>query len=85
MGRPYTLDMPEDVHEALLRVSKWADWTPEQFIEHWLFKKILEIDNDPLIKLAGCITSDLPDASNVSERHDEYFGGALLEETRGGG
>ena len=36
-------------------------------------------ERDPLLALAGTLTSD---ATNISERHDEYIGQALLEEMR---
>ena len=36
-------------------------------------------ERDPLLALAGTLTSD---ATNISERHDEYIGRALLEEMR---
>ena len=35
--------------------------------------------SDPLLALAGTLTSD---GTNISERHDEYIGQALLEEMR---
>lgn len=36
-------------------------------------------ERDPLLALAGTLTSDV---TNISERHDEYIGQALLEEMR---
>ena len=35
--------------------------------------------SDPLLALAGTLTSD---GTNISERHDEYIGQALLKEMR---
>ena len=35
--------------------------------------------SDPLLALAGTLTCD---ATNISEKHDEYIGQALLKEMR---
>ena len=37
-------------------------------------------ERDPLLALAGTLTSDVTD---IGERHDEYIGQALLKEMRG--
>ncbi len=81
MGREFAVRLSDEAYEALLRIATMMDMSPEQWAASYLLDEIRSIDEDPLLKLAGCI-KDGP--ADLGERHDEYLGAAILEKVRGG-
>jgi hypothetical protein len=55
---------------------------PEEVAAEWLTATIQRLADDPLLKLAGTLTSEVTDAA---QRHDEYLGEGLMRELRGSG
>ena len=85
MTRTITLELPESLYASLTQRAEQQQSTPEQLILDSLATTLgngaQSVDDDPLIRLAGCITSDITD---IAERHHEYLGQALLDELRHG-
>jgi len=59
----------------LLEKASMAGKTPERVVLEWVEAATTEIDSDPLLSLAGVITSDKTD---VSLHHDDYIGQELI-------
>ena len=79
MAHPLTIDIPEPVYHNL---EKWAiqhGTTPEALAGDWVARGIIELENDPLMRWAGAIDSEVAD---VAQRHDEYLSQALARESR---
>lgn len=81
MPQTITISLPDEVYEHLAQWTRQIGQTPEHWIAAWISRSVQETLQDPLIQLAGTIESDVTD---VSERHDEYLGQAILDEMRGG-
>jgi predicted transcriptional regulator len=77
MSQALTVQIPDETYQALLRLAEEAGWTPERWATECLIADVHRIDNDPLLKLAGCIDVDLGDAV---EKHDYWFGHTMTEE-----
>lgn len=80
MSHTLTIEVPEDVY---LHLEKWASeqgTTPAALATDWVSRRIVELEQDPLMRWAGALDSDVPD---VGERHDEYIGNALAKKIRG--
>jgi hypothetical protein len=75
-----TIALPEKLYESLTRIGGSTSQTPEQVALKLLNESVHQFDDDPLLQLLGCIESDLKD---VAERHDEYIGRRLRDETPG--
>jgi hypothetical protein len=80
MMQTLILEIPDDVHAALVRWAQQQAGTPEALAAEYLTLLVQSMEKDPLLKWAGSIESDLTD---VAERHDYYIGEALLRESRG--
>jgi hypothetical protein len=76
MTKTLTLEITDTIYEVLLETSAQAGQTPEQIILEWVEHRIKQTMSDPLLELAGTFESDTTD---VSERHDEYFGAAVSD------
>jgi hypothetical protein len=79
MAHTLTIDLPETVYDAL---EKWAAQhatSPEALARDLVARQVIELENDPLMRWAGSIDSEIAD---VAERHDEYLGQALHQEAR---
>jgi hypothetical protein len=63
MGRELTVRLSDDQYEALLRVAAMADLPAERWAAEYLIDEIRSIDEDPLLKLSGAVTSGPPSAN----------------------
>jgi hypothetical protein len=79
MVHPLTIDIPEPAYRTLEKWAAQQGTTPEALARDWVARRIIELENDPLMRWAGAIDSDIAD---VSQRHDEYLGQALSQELR---
>jgi hypothetical protein len=78
MGRPITIDVPDDVYEPLSRVATAEGRRPEEVASDWLKLAAQREVDDPLLRLLGSLESDTLD---LSERHDHYLSEGLMKET----
>ena len=69
-----TLQLPDEIFEPLMREAQRFGSTPETIVTDWVASAVLAPPEDPLLKLLGCIDSDIADAA---QRHDDYIGFAL--------
>ena len=69
-----TLQLPDEIFEPLMRKAQRFGSTPETIVTDWVASAVLAPPEDPLLKLLGCIDSDIADAA---QRHDDYIGFAL--------
>jgi hypothetical protein len=74
MAYTLTLEVPTHIYKILLEKASMAGKTPERVVLEWVETVANEIDMDPLLNLAGVITSDKTD---VSVHHDDYIGQEL--------
>jgi hypothetical protein len=77
MGRPITIELPDDVYEPLSRVALEEGRRPEEVASDWLKLAAQREVDDPLLKLLGSLESD---ASDLGERHDHYLSEGLMRE-----
>jgi hypothetical protein len=77
MSRTLSLDIPDELYQALQDFASRDGKTPEDVSVAWLTAMMECIANDPLMKLAGTLDSGVPD---LAERHDEYLGQQLEAE-----
>jgi hypothetical protein len=80
MSHPLTIEVPESVYRPLERWAARLGKTPEDLACEWVARRVLELEDDALLKWAGAIDSAPGD---VAERHDEYLGRNLAGEPRG--
>jgi hypothetical protein len=74
MANTLTLEVPTNIYKILLEKASMAGKTPERVVLEWVETVVNKIDMDPLLNLAGVITSDKTD---VSVHHDDYIGQEL--------
>jgi len=79
MPHSLTIDIPEPVYHTLEKWAAQQGITPEALATDWVARRVIELENDPLMRWAGAIDSDVAD---VAQRHDEYLGQALSQEIR---
>ena len=78
-----TLDLDDTLKQALDQAVERTQQSAEALILQLLTQTLTpsypipDANTDPLLKLIGCITTDIPD---VAENHDYYIGQALYEE-----
>ena len=72
-----TISLPDDVLQRLSEKAKSEHRTPESVVAEQVSRLVSKSDTDALMKLAGFVTSKIPDAA---EKHDEYLGKALADE-----
>lgn len=77
MSKMITVQVSDYVYELLLNKATEMGQTPEQIALMWLEDKTKQIDNEPLLQLAGIFSSDVP---NISAQHDKYIGEHLHHE-----
>ena len=80
MSHTLTLEIPDDLHEALVSVAEKLGKTPEEMGADWLAGAAQRVVDDPLFGFAGAIKSDVPDWAG---RHDYYTGQALMADPPG--
>jgi len=76
MGHTLQLNIPDDVYEVLRSRAEQQGTTLEQVAEEYLSRSAMPLEEDPLLRLAGVLDSDLGD---VAELHDRYIGQGLLK------
>jgi hypothetical protein len=79
MSHPLTIEIPEPVFDTLEKWAAQQGTTPEALARDWIARRVIELEHDPLMRWAGAIDSAIAD---VAERHDDYLGQALCQETR---
>ena len=79
MWHPLTIDISEPAYHTLEKWAAQQGTTPEALARDWVARRIIELEDDPLMRWAGAIDSDVAD---VSQRHDEYLGQVLSQELR---
>jgi hypothetical protein len=80
MEHALTLSLPEHLYQAVVTSAEKAGQTPTELISKILAEKINALEDDPLLRLAGTLSSDLKD---IGARHDDYLGEAQLTQVRG--
>jgi hypothetical protein len=55
MPRTVTLTIPDELYESLARVAAQTRQTPDELAACWLTDGLRGVEEDPLLKLAGCI------------------------------
>ena len=80
MSKTITITLPDRLEQAITQARQDTQTTEEQMILQLLTQLLTPLpdpETDPLLKLIGCINSDIID---VAENHDYYIGQALYEE-----
>lgn len=87
MTKTLTIILPDALEQALAQPAAQANQSTEELIVQLLTQNLidqensaatpLELPDDPLFRLAGCITSDVGDAA---DHHDYYIGKAIYDE-----
>lgn len=72
MSRMLTLEIPDELYQALRELAEKEGRSEEDVGAAWLAATIQRIANDPLMNLAGVLDSGVPD---LAERHDYYIPG----------
>jgi hypothetical protein len=80
MPRSLTIEIPDDDYQQLQRWAAERGRTPEALAGEWFAEQLHIVLNDPLLRWAGAVDSDVTD---VGERHDHYIGEALARDLRG--
>ncbi len=70
------LQLPDDIHEILVRTAEQVGKTPEELALEWLAAAAWTVD-DPLEEFIGAFRSNVP---GWAEEHDKYIGQALAEQ-----
>ena len=73
MSHTLTLEVPEDVYEALLKTAELTGQPPEALAVQWLTQATQQDARDPVEQFIGAFNSH---GSDWLERHDEYLGRA---------
>lgn len=74
MERTITLVVPEEIYAPLVETAAQEGLAPEALAVEWLSVGMNQFLHDPLEKLIGALSSDVPD---WGENHDEYIGKGL--------
>lgn len=76
MGHAITVDMPQEVYEALAKTARQTGQTPEELAARWLAAVVRQSASDPLERFIGGIPTNIPD---WADRHDQYIGKTLKD------
>ena len=79
MTHALTIAIPEPIYQALEAWATRQGTTAEDLAQEWVSRRVMELENDALMRWAGSIECDEAD---VAERHDEYLGQALSRHVR---
>ncbi|WP_416670486.1 hypothetical protein [Egbenema bharatensis] len=88
MSKTLTITLSDALEQALAQTAAQTNQSTEELILQLLTQNFvgqetsettvpLKLTDDPLLQLAGCITSDVGDAA---DRHDYYLGKAIYDE-----
>ena len=62
MGHAITVDMPQEVYEALAKTARQTGQTPEELAARWLAAVVRQSASDPLERFIGGIPTNIPDS-----------------------
>jgi hypothetical protein len=79
MTQPLTLELPEQVYEALMKTAKRQVQRPEAVAVQWLATASETLLDDPFEQFIGAFSSNAPD---WADRYDEYIGQGLMAQLR---
>ena len=82
MGHTITLELPEEVYEALQTQAASRKMKPDRLALEWLIEIIRQAQatvEDPLVALIGSLECE---ATDIAKRHNDYIGRALQEEEK---
>lgn len=77
MTHALTLELPEQVYEALMETAKRQGQRPEAVAVQWLATASESQLDDPFEQFIGVFSSNVPD---WADRQDEHLGAAMLPE-----
>lgn len=86
MSKTLTITLPDTLEQALAQTAAKANQSTEEVAVQLLTQALKSQEDlptapdpasDPLLQLAGCIQSDVPD---LADNHDHYIGQALYDE-----
>lgn len=89
MAQTFLISLPDDLEQALNAQAERLNKSPEEVVLQVLSQQLItslqsnfiqEADTDPLLRLIGSLSVDIPD---LAENHDYYIGKALYQELRG--
>jgi hypothetical protein len=89
MAKTFEITLPDDLEQALTTQAKRLNKSPEETMLELLSQQLTnpseiegvqQSETDPLLKLIGSISVDIPD---LAENHDYYIGQALYRELNG--
>lgn len=78
--RTLTIELEDHLYDVVKEMAEQNGTTPEVLGGECIARAVSQVENDPLLALAGTLESDVTD---VAERHDHYLGQALYAELRG--
>jgi len=89
MAKTFTIMLPDNLEQALTAQAKRLNQAPEEIVLQVLTKQLTAlfqpdlvppIETDPLLRLIGSLSVDIPD---LAETHDRYIGQELERELNG--
>jgi len=79
MTHALTLELPEQIYEALMKTAIRQGQRPEAVAVQWLATASESQLDDPFEPFIGAFSSNVPD---WADRHDEYIGWGLMTQLR---
>ena len=88
MSQTFLITLPDDLEQALNAQAERLNKSPEEVVLQVLSQQLItssqtnsiqQTDTDPLLRLIGSLSVDIPD---LVENHDYYIGKALYQELR---
>ncbi|MDQ6664021.1 MAG: hypothetical protein M3Z23_06480 [Acidobacteriota bacterium] len=70
MARMLTITLDDRIYQDLLKKASESGRTLEPAVITPVIAGLKQIDDDPLLRLAGCIK---PGYADIGERHDDYI------------
>lgn len=89
MAQTFLITLPDDLEQALNAQAERLNKSPEELVLQVLSQQLItssqtnfiqQPDTDPLLRLIGSLSVDIPD---LAENHDYYIGQVLYQELRG--
>jgi hypothetical protein len=89
MAQTFFITLPDDLEQALNAQAERLNKSPEEVVLQVLSQQLItssqsnfiqQPNTDPLLRLIGSLSVDIPD---LAENHDYYIGQALYQELRG--
>jgi hypothetical protein len=86
MTKRLTIELPDDLEQALIEQAVQRRQSPEEVALQVLSEQLIDqshsqslpvIEDDPLLRLIGTLSIDIPD---LAENHDYYIGQTLYRE-----